>query len=44
MRTPGHGIRRQLVTWATVALLAISSLLATAGVVLADGAGPTFPK
>ena len=44
MRAPRSTIRRQLVTWATVGLLAIASLLATAGAVLADGAGPTFPK
>jgi hypothetical protein len=44
MRTSHRGIRRHLATWATVALLAVTSLLATAGAVLADGAGPIFPK
>ncbi len=44
MRTSRNRIRRHAVTVATVALLAITSLLASAGAVLADGIGRYFPK
>jgi len=44
MRTPRSRIRRHAVTLATVALLAITSLLASAGAVFADGVGTFFPK
>jgi len=44
MRTSRSRIRRHAVTMATVALLAITSLLASAGAVLADGVGGFFPR